>query len=80
MRRLDGRGGILGMLLSIDAGGFGDRAGRGGTAGTVWVDIMEDVLKLRDFNISLGPTSHSPMATCGNSLGLFSRFFLDHVG
>lgn len=47
MRRLDGRGGILGMLLSIDVGGFGDRAGRGGTAGAVWVDIMEDVLKLR---------------------------------
>lgn len=32
-RRFEGRGGIFGM--SIDEGGCGDRAGRGGTTGAL---------------------------------------------
>ncbi|MDN6535064.1 MAG: hypothetical protein L0K63_12490 [Yaniella sp.] len=43
MRRLPGRGGILGISNEDDDddGGLGDRAGRGGMAGAAWVDMMK---------------------------------------
>ena len=41
LRRLPGRGGILGISDDDDAaGGFGDRAGRGGMTGAGW-DMMK---------------------------------------
>ena len=38
--------------MFIEAGGCGDRAGRGGMTGAVWVDIMKEVLKLPGLDIS----------------------------
>lgn len=43
-------------MLSIGFCGCGDRAGRGGMTGALGVDMMKIVWKLREFNVSLGPT------------------------